>query len=289
MSALSDDQVRHGYLTHALLAQLYRWWQFYERPESTLANQLDILAENVHIDSSGNAVDSRAAYQAYAESLPQMQNAHWPNMSSMSVDIGDSTLSASLDAKYVNIGALPDGAVMNAGVHYDVELARSDDTVLPTFTKILIAAGAGDGSTEFVDAYANNRVASLVHYYLALLGDPAKRLDPFAELFADSFELHFSGTDIATFDEFAEWVEGYSALTDASMLTMESMDVAENSDGTLTVTIDFEWDGIMPDGTRMEMGTRHVWNVVDDPSQRFARICSIDVTRTRDMASQASS
>ncbi len=288
MTAQTETQIREGYVKQAALAQLFRWWQFYEHPESSLANQLDILAEDVHIDSSGNAVNNRAEYQAYAESLPQMRNAHWLDAPTLTMDVVADGIVASLDAKYLNIGALPDGALMNATVHYDIELTSVDNSVLPEFTKIIIAAGAGDGSTEFVDAYATNRVASLVHYYLALLGQPDFALEPFSELFADEFAFEFSGASITTIGGFDEWVQGYRSLLDAAMLSIESFDVVDQGDGAMTATIDFEWDGLMADGSRMEMGTRHVWHVVDNPAERFARARSIEVTKTREMAPKTS-
>jgi len=43
------------------------------------------------------------------------------------------------------------------------------------------------------------------------------------------------------------------------------------------LSVEFDWSGILPDDTTMLARTRHIWEVVDDVSERFARIVSVDV------------
>jgi len=43
------------------------------------------------------------------------------------------------------------------------------------------------------------------------------------------------------------------------------------------LSVEFDWSGILPDDTTMLARTRHTWEVVDDVSERFARIVSVDV------------
>ena len=133
-------------------------------------------------------------------------------------------------------------------------------------------------------SYDHDRVASVVHYYLSLLGDPDAQIESFAELFDEQFVLDFASGRITTLDGFADWLRSYTAATEAAMLSIEAMEVVSNTDDTFTATVDFEWDGVMADGSRMEMATRHVWTVVDDPVEMFPRIKAITVEKTREMA-----
>lgn len=140
---------------------------------------------------------------------------------------------------------------------------------------------AGTGATD--------RVAHLVHHYLSLLGDRERTIEAFAELFDQEFVLDFASGQITTLVGFEEWVASYDAATSASALTIERMNIVENGDSKCTATIDFEWDGLLADGTHMEMATKHVWIVVDDPSAAFGRIRSIGVVKTRAIAPRSAS
>ena len=39
----------------------------------------------------------------------------------------------------------------------------------------------------------------------------------------------------------------------------------------------FDWNGILPNATEMTAKTKHTWIVIDDPTERFARIKTMDV------------
>jgi hypothetical protein len=48
---LTPDQIKQGYIEHAVIAQLHRWYQPYENNDLPIDNSLDILTEDVKIKS----------------------------------------------------------------------------------------------------------------------------------------------------------------------------------------------------------------------------------------------
>lgn len=43
------------------------------------------------------------------------------------------------------------------------------------------------------------------------------------------------------------------------------------------VTVEFDWKGITKDQKHLKDRTKHVWYVVDNPNERFARILKADI------------
>lgn len=277
---MNDTDIRNGYRTHGALAQIYRWWQWYEHPDSPLTNQLDIMATDIRIDAPSGLAESRHAYAEIAAGFPVMQNAHIPD--AIEFALGDGEISGTADITYLNLGAQPDGALTAMKIHYELGLIERSDTPLPLFNNIAITMpGAAEGESEFRDAYAVSRARSLMHYYLALLEDPNRTLAPFAEIFADHLHLGFGTDPLTSLDDFNGFLEGTASTVDASSHVVTGFDAVSNGDGTITATIDFDWHGILPDGGRMEAATRHAWLIDDDPVDRFAKLRRADVEQIR--------
>ncbi|MBL4767678.1 MAG: hypothetical protein JKY94_08185 [Rhodobacteraceae bacterium] len=58
-------------------------------------------------------------------------------------------------------------------------LSPSDGSVLPMLSNVLIERNSATTADMWTDAYPENRALSLVHYYLALVEDPARNAEPF--------------------------------------------------------------------------------------------------------------
>lgn len=277
---MNENDIRNGYRQHGALAQLYRWWQWYEHPDSPLVNQLDIMTSDIRIDAPSGLVESRDAYAEVAAGFPVMQNAHIPE--SIELTMGDGEISGTADITYLNIGAQPDGALTAMKIHYELGLKEQGSTPLPLFNSIAITMpGAAEGESEFRDAYAVSRSRSLVHYYLALLEDPNRTLEPFGEIFAEDVSLSFGPEPLTGLDDFSGFLERSAATVVASNHVITDFAAADNGDNTLTATIDFDWFGILPDGGQMTAATRHTWLINDDPTARFAKIQRADVEHIR--------
>ncbi|GHO90493.1 hypothetical protein KSF_005410 [Reticulibacter mediterranei] len=64
-------------LFHQVMTQAHRWFQPYEQPECDLQNQLDILASDVHIQTSLGEANGHQVYAQRFTSLPaNWRNAH---------------------------------------------------------------------------------------------------------------------------------------------------------------------------------------------------------------------
>ncbi|MBO6727771.1 MAG: hypothetical protein JJ911_19090 [Rhizobiaceae bacterium] len=273
---MSTAEIIAGYKKHAALTQLHRWYLLYEEPRYGIDNQLDILAEDVRVASGLGEAKGHDQYAERVQQLPtEWQNAH--DVKSTDVQIAeDGTVSLTADITYLNQGLLPDGAVRSADLTYTTTLVPSD-TVLPKFSDIEIAQSSEGTAEEFVSAYGDNRMLSLVHYWLALIEDPSRDPEPVQEILADGFSLNFSSGAITDFDGFKAWLAGPGSQVKAS--THEIGDFSQESTGenSYKVTMTFDWNGIAPDDTHLIAKTRHIWTVEDDPTERFARIKTVDV------------
>lgn len=280
---MNESDIRNAYRAHGALAQLYRWWQWYEHADSPLENQLDIMTADIQINAASGNAASRDAYAEIAAGFPVMQNAHIP--SALDLDVTDDGVAGTADITYLNLGAQPDGALTAMNIHYDLEWAELPGQPLPLFKNITITvAGLAEGQSEFIDVYPVSRTRSLVHYYLALLERPDRTIEPFAEIFADEIHLGFGDEPLTSLDDFNGFLTGTASSVDASYHDVTSLTAVANGDGTITATIDFDWFGILPDGGRMEAATRHTWEIDDDPRARFAKLRRAEVEYIRPFA-----
>jgi hypothetical protein len=179
--------VKQGYVKHAAMAQLHRWCQIYENPETTITNQLDILAQDIKLKSGLGEGVGHEVYVQRIDQLPKTwKNAHFVRGSRITLG-ADGLISLDASLTYLNQGMKPDRSVRTAELTYTTAL-RPTDTVLPQFSQIEITQLSEGTATAFKEAYAENRVLSLMHYWLALIEDPMRRLEPFRELLAGDFE-----------------------------------------------------------------------------------------------------
>jgi hypothetical protein len=267
---------KQGYVKHAAMAQLHRWYQIYENPETTIANQLDILAHNIELKSGLGEGVGHEAYVQRINQLPKTwKNAHFVRGSRITLG-ADGVINLDASLTYLNQGMKPDGSVRTAELTYTTTL-RPTDTVLPKFSQIEITQLSEGTATELRPAYAENRVLSLMHYWLALTEDPKRLLEPFREVLADGFELQFSSGPITDFKAFEQWFRGPASAVVASTHEIGNFSCERVALNTYRMQVDFSWQGVLPNDQAMVSKTRHRWTVVDDPKERFARIKTLAV------------
>ena len=197
---MAAENIRQGYKKHAALAQFYRWYQLYENHAMPIDNQLDILADDVLLKSGLGEGRGHEAYRQRISQLPKTwNNAHFPRNIKVT-PMSEGRLGLTADVTYLNVGMKP-GIVRSAELSYSTML-KDSGTVLPKFTQIEITQNSEGVATNFNDAYGQNRVRSLMHYWLALIEDPARRIEPFPEIFAEGYVLNFSSGKIADFAAF---------------------------------------------------------------------------------------
>ena len=276
IAQMTDAEIRQGYREHAALAQFHRWYQFYEWPEGGIANALDVLTDDVVVESGLGTAKGHEEYKARVTQLPDSwQNAH--HIQSTEITHGtDGMMTLTADVVYQNQGMLEDGSVRQANLTYSVKLVPGN-TVLPLLSNVLIEQRGETDADAYRDAYAENRVKSLVHYWLALIEAPSRNPEPAREILADTFSLNFSSGTITDFEGFSAWLAGPASQVAASTHVLGDFEVKETGSDTYAMSVDFDWTGVTPDGTILIAKTRHNWTVENDPAERFARIKTIDV------------
>ena len=275
---LNQAEVHMNYKKHAALTQLHRWYQYYENNEVPIANQLDILCKNVRIDSALGQSNGHDDYQQRVSQLPKTwQNAHFIKQPTFNFDQADG-LGLEIGITYLNVGVLADKAVRSASVNYQTTL-QFDDGLLPKFSLIDIKSSddRADAPSAYKDAYAENRLKSVLHYWLTIIEHPNRDPQPAKEILAESFVLNFSSGSITDFDGFIEWFKGPASSVTASAHHLKNFAYKTLSENHYELQVDMDWQGVLPDQSELMAQTRHIWRVVDDPHNRFAKIESIDV------------
>lgn len=275
-AALSPEEIRAGYLRHAAMAQAFRWYQYYENGAVGMKNQLDILEPDITLKSALGEARGHAAYSERTAKLPSSwKNAHFIRKNAITV-APDGTLRMQLEITYLNQGMLPDGVVRTAELAYNTVLKRGTG-LLPRFQTIEITQKSEGAAAEFKPAYAENRLLGLVHYWLALIEDPSRNPEPAREILSDGFSLNFPSGAITTFDGFKAWLAGTGSQVTASTHAICNFSFNQTGVNEYALSVDFDWEGIMPNATQALATTRHRWVVVDNPAERFARIKSLNV------------
>ena len=272
----SEKAVRESYLQQGAMAQLHRWYQYYENAAVGMDNQLDILAKDVTIVSANGTAQGHEAYAAAVSQLPSnWQNSHDLQSSEIKVR-EDGTLGLNANITYKNVGMLEGNAIRALDISYDADLVQTD-TPLPLFKSITIKTGASVEAGAFEDLYAQNRLLSLVHYWMAMVEHPDRNPEPFREVLAQEVDINFGSGPITGFDELKAWIAGPASSVSASRHDVHNFSYRTLDDGQYELTVDLDWTGIRPDDVWMTAKTRHVWTVKDNPSERFARIKKIRV------------
>lgn len=283
---MTREEIRNSYLEHAALTQLHRWYLPYENPEARLEHQLDILASDVMLRSG---LGEARGHDAYSERVKQIPK-HWDNahrVRDTRIDIApDGIVHLSASVTYLNRGILPDGAIRIADLLYTTELKRTEGG-LPKFTRIEIAQRSESTGTDFEDLYPHNRLLGLAHAWLARIEDPRRDPEPVRELLTEDAVLRFSSGTMIGFDGFSRWLSGPCSQVVASRHRIENISHLRLPDGNLELSMTFDWDGILPDDRMVAAKSRHRWTIADDPSERFARIRSIDVEMIQPFAPKA--
>jgi len=275
LTSMREKQM-DAYLQQASLAQLHRWYQFYEHPQANIENQLDILSKDVIVNSSLGTARGHTEYAAAVRAIPsQWKNAHFVKQSDIKVK-NTENIEMQTTITYLNQGRSPNNEISQSTIGYDMHLRTTQD-LLPKFTKIDIKPMQGNTTETFIDAYAENRLKSLMYYWLAIVEHPDRRSEPAHEILSQDFSLNFSSNKIKDLDALSEWFAGPASSVAFTTHKPEKFSYQKLSDNNYTLSVEFAWNGILPNTKAMTARTKHTWQVIDNPQDRFAKIKNIDV------------
>lgn len=236
-----EAQLHDSFIRHAARAQLYRYLDYAARPQAAGAVLLDILADDAPVTSF---------------TVPEPVSAD---------DLNDCS---------INVGNDDTVAVAGTGASLRATLRRGRE-FLPRLTEIAIGAGASGRAGS-----AAHRARSTVHYFIALVENPARDPEPFREILADAFSLHYTAEPLTEFDAVRSWVTGRLASVVASEHDIHSIVVKDNGKGYYNAEVTMKSQALFPDGSgAISCNTQH-WTMTDDPANdRFPRVTEILIDR----------
>lgn len=259
---------------HLAKTQFYRWYQLYERDlnEQRINNQMKILCDDVVIKTSAGEVHGKQHYPEYLKVYEGWKNAH--HVQNIKVDVKNTdTLQLEADIRYQNIQ--PNGQKASYTIHYTTTLKKETGN-LPRFSSIQITP-TGETKDEYSDAYPTNRTKSLMYYWLALIERLDGDVTPFKVLLAKDFELNFSTGKINSIEILKKWLNKTSRELAQSNHYPEDFSIKPIMENEYEATAYFDWKGLSKDGKSMKGKTKHLWYVVDNPNDQFAKILKADV------------
>ncbi len=263
--------------SHLAKAQYYRWYQLYERPmnEARIANQMDLFMDTIVIESAAGTMKGKENYPERLTVYKGWKNAHHvQNVAVTTHENGKTQIIA--DIKYQNIK--PDGKKASYTIDYVMEV-ENNLKALPKLSKVSIKT-KGETQDSFKDAYPNNRVNSLMYYWIANMEQLDGNVKPFEELLTKEFELNFStSSQIKTLSELEIWLNETPKQLIQSSHYPENLIIKVIDENTFEVSVAFDWYAIAKNGQKMKAKTQHKWIVIDNPNERFARIKKADVSQ----------
>jgi pimeloyl-ACP methyl ester carboxylesterase len=261
---------------HLAKVQLHRWYQLYEREMNTkrVTNQMEILADDIYMKTAAGEMNGKQNYPERLTVYKGWKNAH--HVENVSVVSKDNILQLEADIRYQNIRS--DGEKKSYTIHYNTELTKNGDD-LPQFSFIEIAP-TGETNETFKDAYPENRTKSLMYYWLASMENLDGNVTPFKELLANNFTLNFStSSQIKSIKELETWLNGTPMQLKESSHYPENFSVKTIMENEYEVTVEFDWKGTTKDNKHVKAKTKHIWYVLDNPNERFAKILKADVSQ----------
>ena len=264
---------------HLAKVQLYRWYQLYEREMTTerVNNQLDILTDDIYMKTSAGEMNGKQNYPERLTVYKGWQNAHHVESVKVSSLVKD-VLMLEADIRYQNIQ--PNGEKKSYAIQYHTKLTKSKE-LLPKFSSIEIAP-TGETNETFKDAYPENRTKSLMYYWLASMESLDGNVAHFVEMLADDFTLNFStSSEIKSIKDLETWLNGAPLQLKESSHYPENFSIKTIMENEYEVTVEFDWKGITKDNKQVKARTKHIWYVVNNPNERFARILKADVSQIK--------
>jgi hypothetical protein len=261
-------------LTHAALAQYHRWYQVYEVPftANRIANQKDILADDVEISSPAGTTKGKAGLEERLSVYTGWQNAHHVQHTEVSL-LPDGRISLEADIVYQNIR--PDESKHSYAIHYSCVL-QDVENGLPLFTKVDLKPTGNIAEFRFESAYAENRSKSFLHYWLYLM--ETGKSDKFKELLCADFSIQYGdGQLIDSFEKFETWLRASSESIVTGTHACKNIEIGENSDHTFSLAADLEWRGINSNNQEMRAESRYEWVLENELDERFARMKSMKI------------
>ena len=122
----------------------------------------------------------------------------------------------------------------------------------------------------------DSRLRALAHRWLYEIERSDRDMANFRDILADDFVLEFSSGRIDTEEAFQTWLKGPASSVAATRHDIIAFESTPQLDDRYLVNMELDWNGLTPEGGRMQARTRHMWIAVDDGG-RMPRIETVSV------------
>lgn len=257
----------------ALKSNFYNWLVFYEGEinDERTAHQLSLLSDNVHIKSISGEINSKAEYEKIIPNYKGTKNAHKVKNISISQNKDDYILTAELDFAGINTK----GEQNNYTLLYNTKSKKSGKDFV--FTDINISVKSKNEKTDFVSTYAENRGQALLNEWNSHIEALDGNTEPFKELLAENFALHFPSGTVDSWEKFDIWLNGAPTALKKSSHIVPYFSAKKTGENSYVLTIHFDWIGIKKDDSKMEMHTKHTWKIIDNVNEKFAKLVDMGI------------
>lgn len=266
-----EQRLRESFRKHAALAQLHRLGQWAERPNGGIAGLLDVLHPDATIAIGDLSLKGRDEVARRASAPRRVANrlTSWQG----SLVEGGVDLDVLVDHR-ADRGAI----AATARARFD-----TGGELLPRLRRLDVSlrdAGLRDAaSAPLLDSFAENRARSTIHYFIALVEDPARDPEPFFELLAPGYSLHYTPEPVTDAAALRAWVAGALSSVVASEHVIHEVLCRETAPGTYVAEVAMKSQARFPDGSGAISRNKQRWTFVDDATERFARIGEIAIER----------
>lgn len=266
----SETDIENGHRVHGALAQLYRWFLYYDNDSATLPNQLDVLSADASFRTKNGEFSARENYVQRASSVPiAWDNAHF--IREVRVDFADDNrIRLNADVIYMNRGALENDKVHSTYIKFDSLLIK-DEPFLPLIEEISVKAMPGGMAENFRYAYQENRLRSIAHHWLALQESTERKASDFEDIFEDQFTVRVAENKMDDMTALETWLDGDDFPKGGFHQRVRSFSYEELLQNEYQ--IDLELDRYrMIDGQITSEIVRQSLLVKDRPQERFPRL-----------------
>lgn len=267
--------IRASHTSHAALAQFYRWFQHYEHADIPLNDHLLLLSPDARFKTvSGDAVNV-AAYQQQASKVPNVwKNAHFVRKVNINVD-EKASVRLDADIVFVNRGALEQNNIHAGQLHMHSILGKSEQekmSNLPKIQEVMMNQYAFGEVDFFRSSYGENRLKSLLHYWLSLIENPDRKPEYFDSVLSEEFRTNFSDNLLTSNEGLRTWLAGPVGEGQAMHYRVRNVKIDSLGENKYSLVAEMDWYGLMNNGDQLSGRVNHVFAVIDDFEKPFATI-----------------
>ncbi|MEW2923090.1 hypothetical protein AB1A65_16590 [Muricauda sp. ANG21] len=235
---------------------------------------MEILSDSVKIVTQNGPIHGEEGMKGFLSYVEKWRNSHHVDEIDVRKGENDSYI-LEADIKYQNI--LPDSTKNNYKLHYYTELTSSEDSDMPVFNLIELLPIENLGSGRFIDAYAENRSKSLIHYWFYILDNFEGNEQKVKELLDDNFEFHLFDKTATEYGQFVQLIKESHKEVEAYFHAPKDVNVLQLEKDVYSISFDLEWHGITKNDKRIVRVVHQEWTLVNDPDERFAKIKDIRI------------